>query len=68
MDSVHVPVFIAVGTEDLTTPPAMAQALFQKANEPKRLYLSPGVDHGHILEMNTERLQAQISAFIQTVQ
>jgi pimeloyl-ACP methyl ester carboxylesterase len=31
IESVHVPVFIAVGMNDDLTPPAMVQALFQKA-------------------------------------
>ena len=67
IDSVHVPVFIAVGTADDTTIPAMAQALFQKANEPKRLYLSPGAGHNSIWESGGQALQDQISAFIQTI-
>ncbi|HXN25501.1 MAG TPA: alpha/beta hydrolase [Candidatus Acidoferrales bacterium] len=66
MDAVHVPVFLAVGTADRLTPPAMAQALFQRANEPKRLYLSPGADHNDMMSEGVTPLQAQISAFLQT--
>ena len=65
IDSVHVPVFIAVGTADDLTIPSMAQALFQKANEPKRLYLSPGAGHNTVWEIGGQALQDQISAFIQ---
>jgi hypothetical protein len=36
---VHIPVFITVGTADTLTPPAMANALFQHANQPKRLLM-----------------------------
>jgi uncharacterized protein len=58
--AVHIPVFIAVGSEDRLTPPAMAQALFQNANEPKRLYVSPGADHNNILEVGLGALEKQI--------
>jgi uncharacterized protein len=67
IDSVHVPVFIAVGTADENTIPTMAQALFQKANEPKRLYLSLGAAHNNIWEIKTEELLTQIRAFMQTL-
>ncbi|HEY4951313.1 MAG TPA: alpha/beta hydrolase [Candidatus Acidoferrales bacterium] len=68
MDAVHLPVFIAVGTEDRLTPPAMARALFRRANEPKRFYLSPGADHNGMLSTEVTALEAQISAFLQTIQ
>src|SRR5277367_563641 len=42
IDSVRVPVFITVGTEDTQTPAEMAKALFQNANQPKQLYLVRG--------------------------
>jgi hypothetical protein len=45
----------------------MAQALFQKANETKRLYLSPGAAHDSIWEIKTEQLLTQIRAFIRTL-
>jgi fermentation-respiration switch protein FrsA (DUF1100 family) len=38
-------VLIAVGTADDVTIPAFAQALYQKANQPKLLYLAPGAGH-----------------------
>ncbi len=67
MDAVQLPVFIAVGTADRLTPPAMAQALFQRANEPKQLYLSPGVDHNEMMSTGLTALEAQIRAFLQTI-
>jgi fermentation-respiration switch protein FrsA (DUF1100 family) len=67
MDSIHIPVFIAVGTADDNTIPAMAQALFQRANQPKRLYLSPGAGHANMWEVRAEEVQAELKAFIQTV-
>jgi len=65
--AVHVPVFIAVGSEDRLTPPAMAESLFRRANEPKRLYVSPGADHNNIMEVGVAGLAKQITAFIQTI-
>jgi uncharacterized protein len=67
IDGVHIPVFIAVGTEDTLTPPTMSQALFQRANEPKRLYLSPGADHNEMMDTGVTMLESQISAFLQTI-
>jgi uncharacterized protein len=64
---VHIPVFIAVGSEDRLTPPAMAQALFQSANNPKQLYISPGADHNNVMEVGVASLQKQITSFIQTL-
>jgi pimeloyl-ACP methyl ester carboxylesterase len=67
MAAVHLPVFIAVDTDDRLTPRAMAQALFQRANESKRLYLSQGADHNDMMSAGVTALDAQISAFLQTI-
>jgi uncharacterized protein len=67
ISSVHVPVFITVGTEDTLTPPEMANALFQHANQPKQLYLVPGADHNGIVMVGGQALESQISGFIGTV-
>jgi len=66
MDDVHIPVFIAVGTADTLTPPAMAQPLLQRAHEPKQLYLSQGADHNDIMSNGVAMLEAQLSAYLQT--
>lgn len=55
------------GSEDRLTPPAVAQALFQKANEPKQLHIFPGADHYDIMEVGVAALEKQITAFIQTI-
>jgi len=65
--SVHVPVFITVGAEDTLTPPEMAKALFQQANQPKELYLVPGADHNGIVGAGGQRLENQISGFIDSI-
>jgi uncharacterized protein len=67
MTSVHVPVLLVVGSVDDTTVPSMATALFQKANEPKRLYVSPGASHDNVWEIKTDQLIAEISGFIQAL-
>jgi len=66
--SVHVPVFITVGTEDTLTPPQMAAALFQRANQPKQIYLVPEAGHNDIVGVGGEALKDQISAFIANLQ
>jgi fermentation-respiration switch protein FrsA (DUF1100 family) len=65
--SVHVPVFITVGTEDTLTPPAMATALFERANQPKQLYLVPGADHNGIVTIGGQELENRIRAFIGSI-
>jgi uncharacterized protein len=65
--SVHIPVFITVGTEDTLTPPEMSQALFQHANQPKQLYMVPGADHNGIVAAGGQALESKISAFINNV-
>jgi uncharacterized protein len=65
--SVHLPVFIAVGTEDTLTPPQMAGALFQHANQPKQIYLVPEAEHNDIVGVGGEALENQINAFIGSV-
>jgi len=65
--SVHVPLFITVGTEDTVTPPQMARALFQSANQPKRLYLVPGADHDGIVTVGGEALESHIREFIDSI-
>lgn len=66
--SVHVPVFITVGTEDTLTPAEMANALFRQANQPKQLYLVLGADHNGIVRIGGQALENQISGFIRSVQ
>lgn len=68
MASIHIPLFLAVGDSDRLTPPAMTRALFERANAPKRLYISPGADHDDMMSTEVNALEAQISAFIQTIQ
>jgi fermentation-respiration switch protein FrsA (DUF1100 family) len=65
--SVRIPVLITVGTDDRITPPWMAQALFQNANQPKRLYVAPGADHDRMIKVGGQPLAAQMSGFLQTV-
>ncbi|HXM60560.1 MAG TPA: alpha/beta hydrolase [Terriglobales bacterium] len=66
--SVQVPVLITVGTEDTLTPPAMANALFREANQPKQLYLVPGADHNDIVKVGGPALESHIRAFVDGVQ
>jgi fermentation-respiration switch protein FrsA (DUF1100 family) len=60
-------VFITVGTEDTLTPPAMATALFARANQPKQLYLVPGADHNGIVTIGGQELENRIRAFIGSI-
>lgn len=62
---VHVPLFIAVGDHDTLTPSSMAQALMEKANDPKRLYIVTGPDHNGMFQVGQQDLVAQIRDFLQ---
>jgi succinylarginine dihydrolase len=45
----------------------MAQALFQKVNEPKRLYLAQGAGHNDMISVGGQPLFEHLSAFLQTL-
>ena len=68
IDSVHIPVLITVGTEDQITPPSMAQALFEKANQPKHLYRAPGAGHNDMIQAGGQPLEEQMSTFLRSLQ
>jgi pimeloyl-ACP methyl ester carboxylesterase len=67
ISSVHVPLFITVGTEDTVTPSQMAHALFQSANQPKQLYRVPGAGHDGIVKVGGEALESHIREFIDSI-
>jgi len=62
---VHAPLFIAVGDDDRLTPPSMAQALMERANSPKHLYIVPGADHNGMFQVGQPELVGQIRDFVQ---
>jgi fermentation-respiration switch protein FrsA (DUF1100 family) len=66
--SIHIPVFFMVGEKDELTPPAMAQALFQRANQPKQLYLVSGANHNDITAIGGQVFEDRIRAFLQAIQ
>ena len=45
----------------------MAEALFQKAIQPKRLYIRPGASHIYLIDIGGKTLEDQIDAFIQSL-
>jgi len=67
IDAVRVPLLIIVGSEDHLATPAMAQAVFEKANQPKRLYVQPGASHNHLVDVGGKTLEDQIGAFIRSL-
>jgi fermentation-respiration switch protein FrsA (DUF1100 family) len=65
--AVHIPAFLTVGSEDMLTPPAMAQALLARANEPKRLFIVPGADHNAMFQIGVQDMTDQMRTFLQTI-
>jgi fermentation-respiration switch protein FrsA (DUF1100 family) len=60
----HGPLLLVHGTQDTLIPFAMGQTLFDRANEPKRLYAVAGADHNDVA-LTGGRLYVQaIDAFL----
>ena len=47
--TIKAPLFVASGLADATVPPAMGQALFDAAREPKERFVSPEAGHNDLL-------------------
>jgi pimeloyl-ACP methyl ester carboxylesterase len=62
--SVRVPLFIATGTADDLTPPWMAQKLFARAGEPKKLLLIDHAGHNDLVDVGGARLRTALQNFI----
>jgi fermentation-respiration switch protein FrsA (DUF1100 family) len=63
--SVRAPVFIATGSADTLTPPAMAERLFARANQPKHLLIVPRADHDDLIGTGGDILQNALRKFLQ---
>jgi fermentation-respiration switch protein FrsA (DUF1100 family) len=48
--SVDAPVLVMAGVQDIIVPPAMSQAVFAAANEPKVFWLAPDAGHNDLVE------------------
>lgn len=60
----QVPLLITHAANDSLLPPAMGEALFQAAPEPKQFYLVPGADHHNIYNAGGEPYLAVLDAFV----
>ena len=57
------PILIIQGTDDRVINPAMAQRLFDAANEPKELWLVPDTDHYGAMQDHADEAQHRILRF-----
>jgi hypothetical protein len=64
---IHMPVLLIVGAQDTLTPPWMGQALFERANQPKQIYLIADADHNDIWDVGGRDLVTRLTAFLNTV-
>lgn len=62
MPSLHMPLLLVVGDQDRLTPPWMAQKLFERANQPKQIYIVSRADHNDLWEFGGRRLIDKLSA------
>ncbi|MCM8798049.1 MAG: alpha/beta hydrolase [Candidatus Omnitrophica bacterium] len=61
------PVFIINGEKDFQIPPENAYSLFEKAKEPKELWIIPGADHGEGYSLYKEEYQHKIVKFLKKI-
>lgn len=61
------PVLFVHGRADRIVPWQMSQAMYDRAGEPKDLWLIDGMDHYEVWEARPEEAQARLSAFFETV-
>jgi fermentation-respiration switch protein FrsA (DUF1100 family) len=61
---VRAPVLIVAGTADTLTPAWMAARLYERANEPKELYLVRGAEHNDLAEMGGVGLADALRRFV----
>jgi fermentation-respiration switch protein FrsA (DUF1100 family) len=61
---VRAPVLIVVGTADTLTPAWMAGRLYERANEPKQLYLVRGAEHNDLVDVGGEALREVLRRFV----
>lgn len=59
------PVFIMHGTADGVVDPAMARRLYERAGEPRQLWLVDGADHYGAMQDHAEEAQARLGAFFE---
>lgn len=64
---IHMPVLLIVGTQDVLTPPWMAQTLFEQANQPKQIHVVPGAGHNDLWDVGGRDLIARLTTFLNTV-
>lgn len=62
---VHVPIFILHGTADDRISSSYSEQVFQRANEPKELWLIPGASHNNIAEVGGEEYYRRILGFFE---
>ncbi len=60
---VHIPLFILHGTADNLIHYKYSEAVYQNANEPKRLWLIPGAKHNDMMEVGGDEYRQRIVAF-----
>lgn len=64
ISSLHCPVFVLGGENDLHTLPFSTQAIFAAAREPKELWLVPGAGHVDLFGFAQQEYAKRILAFV----
>jgi uncharacterized protein len=62
---VRAPVLIVAGTAETLTPAWMAARLYERAIEPKELYLVRGAEHNDLVDVGGEALREALRKFVQ---
>lgn len=64
IDSVKIPLLVIAGTEDTLTPIRMAEAVFERANQPKQFERISGAGHNDLLSVAGQRLVIWLRDFV----
>jgi hypothetical protein len=66
--NLKMPILFTHGTADEVVPTSMSKALFDAANEPKKLFIIPTADHNNIAKVSGEKYFETIREFMKLVE
>lgn len=59
-----IPMLFITGTNDIAVEPKNSQKLFEKASQPKEIWMVPGGQHGNLYEVNGRSLREQLMSYL----
>jgi hypothetical protein len=62
---IHIPLLLMHGTADPLIRPSYAHQVFDRANEPKELWMIPGATHSNTVQVGGERYRRTVAGFFE---